>query len=442
MSMAVAAGLRRLGLGARPGEREALGDAPAARLRAQLDGPDSAPVRPGAGARLAQVAAARAATPDAKSTLPRQIYEEEAHARMLQRLRSPQPFRERWVAFWSNVLTVSVTNRRVLPLAGAFEHEVVRPRVTATFTDLLVAAVQHPAMLLYLDNQRSVGPRSAAGRAGGGLNENLAREVLELHTLGVDGGYGQADVGALARLLTGWSVNERPPPGADGFMFRADAHEPGVQHLLGVPLTARGGAQGAGVRALQMLAAHPSTARHLSRRLAAHFIDPEPAPGLVSDLAAAFSRSGGDLGVMATVLLDRPEAWSSTSSRVSAPDDWFTAAGRAIGLDLAWAADPRIEGLALRGLRALGQAPWSAPSPAGWSDEGAPWGGSAGLMQRIELAERIVHRGAPPDVDPLTRAADVWGPRLSARTAAAIGDAPDLATAWCMVLLSPEMIRR
>ncbi|MFM2244731.1 MAG: hypothetical protein RL071_805 [Pseudomonadota bacterium] len=446
-ALAAAVGIRRLGLGARPGELAALGPRPAAALRAQLDGADSAPPRPGAAARLRQYAESRAdqrAAGAAKNTVPREIYEEEVLARTLQRLRSPQPFRERWVAFWSNVFTVSVSNRRVLPLAAAFEHEVVRPRVVAPFRALLRAAVRHPAMILYLDNQRSVGPRSALGRRPDerGLNENLAREVLELHTLGVDGGYTQADVRALACLLTGWSVEERPSPVGDGFVYRPEAHEPGLQQLLGHELSGRSGGLAAGEAALDLLAAHPSTARHLSRRLARHFLHPEPPEALVAELAAAFTRSDGDLGVMATVILDRPEAWAPAPDRVSAPEDWLIAAGRAIELDRALTGDPRLQKALLRGLRALGQAPWAAPSPAGWAEEGEAWSGAEGLLRRVELTEGVVARAAPIEVDPLSRARAVLGPRLQPRTAEAIASAPDPATAWALLLLAPELVRR
>ena len=145
---------------------------------------------------------------------------------------------------------------------------------------------------------------------------------------------------------------------------------------------------------------------------------------------------------MATVILDRPEAWAPAPDRVSAPEDWLIAAGRAIELDRALTGDPRLQKALLRGLRALGQAPWAAPSPAGWAEEGEAWSGAEGLLRRVELTEGVVARALPIEVDPLSRARAVLGPRLQPRTAEAIASAPDPATAWALLLLAPELVRR
>ena len=186
-------------------------------------------------------------------------------------------FLERLVMFWSNHFCVNANKGAVLGMAGAFEREAIRPHVLGRFADMLLAVEQHPAMLIYLDNQASTGPNSQVGRnRGRGLNENLAREILELHTLGVDGGYTQADVTNLARVITGWTVGQPNQPNAEHgrFHFAPARHEPGRHPVLGK----RYGDAGvrAGEACLADLARHPSTARHIARKLAAHFVAETP----------------------------------------------------------------------------------------------------------------------------------------------------------------------
>ncbi|MGH8722406.1 MAG: DUF1800 domain-containing protein, partial [Burkholderiales bacterium] len=229
----------------------------------------------------------------------RAIYLEEAGQRTLAAIRATTPLIERLVHFWSNHFTVSVAGKPILALlAGAFEREAIRPHVTGRFQDMLRAAVSHPAMLLYLDNVTSFGPNSRGGRARDkGLNENLAREILELHTLGVDGGYTQADVQEFAKILTGWSVGRPKSAEAGRFRFHGIVHEPGDKRLLGKRYREDGMAEGEA--ALADLARHPSTARFIARKFARHFIADQPPAAAVDRLAAVFRDRDGDLGELA-----------------------------------------------------------------------------------------------------------------------------------------------
>ena len=252
-------------------------------------------------------------------------------ARTSAALTAPAPFVERLVHFWANHFAVSADKLPVIGLSGLLEFEAIRPHVLGRFRDMLVAVEQHPAMLLYLDQAQSIGPNSRGGRLAArfarqrrGLNENLAREVLELHTLGVDGGYGQADVTELARALTGWTVSglARGPArrligssGAPGsFLFAGAIHEPGTRTLLSRTYRQEGEAQARAI--LDDLAAHPATARHLATKLARHFAGDEPPPAMVERLSRAYQDSGGDLPTVYRAIIDSPEAWRAGAGQV------------------------------------------------------------------------------------------------------------------------------
>ncbi|HXG81346.1 MAG TPA: DUF1800 domain-containing protein, partial [Sphingomicrobium sp.] len=235
---------------------------------------------------------------------------------------SPAPFAERLVHFWANHFAVSADKPQVIGMAGLLEFEAIRPNLMGRFADMLIAVEQHPAMLMYLDQWQSIGPDSVAAkyvaRRGQkrGLNENLAREILELHTLGVDGGYSQADVTELARALTGWTVAGlvRGPAaralggGTPGnFQFAELIHQPGERYILGRRYGQPGLNQARSV--LLALAAHPSTARHLATKLARHFAGDDPPKAMIDRLAAAYMKSGGDLPAVYRAIIDSPEAW-------------------------------------------------------------------------------------------------------------------------------------
>ena len=269
----------RFGYGARPDELAGIAKDPKGWLRAQVDTAAAVPPNlkrlPPSATQITRVMEARRLGDERLMQRTRknmgQASRREAILRTLSAVESDLPFRERLVHFWSNHFTVSAKRSLVSPIVGAFEREAIRPHVSGQFMDMLLASTRHPAMLLYLDNASSVGPNSIVGRRRGrGLNENLAREILELHTLGVDGGYRQEDVVALAELLTGWSIARPEDAQAGKFHFRAYAHQPGSKTLLGQRFDQGGVAEGEW--ALALLSRHPATARHVAAKLTRHFV--------------------------------------------------------------------------------------------------------------------------------------------------------------------------
>jgi len=240
------------------------------------------------------------------------------------------PFRERLVRFWSNHFTVSITKGRVRGIAGAFEREAIRPFATGNFADMLLAVMRHPAMLIYLDNQASIGPNSRLGKKRNkGLNENLAREILELHTLGVNGGYTQDDVIALAKMLTGWSVAGKRSPHARRFKFNAQRHEPGAKQFMGRRYHEDGEEEAE--QALRALVKHPSTSRFVATKLARHFVSDSPSAQVVGQLQRKFQETGGDLGAMARELITLSAIWDEPLTKVKSPSELVISVMRMLG---------------------------------------------------------------------------------------------------------------
>jgi len=297
------------------------------------------------------------------------VYRDEALARIRRAIEARAGFAERLVAFWSNHFCVSAAKGPVGRVtAGAFEREAIRPHVFGRFADMLIAVETHPAMLHFLDNVQSVGPNSPAGlRAHRGLNENLGREIMELHTLGVEGGYTQADVTNLARILTGWSfVGRRGEAGAPGtFVFRAGAHEPGPIPLLDRTYPGSGVAQGRA--ALLDLARRPQTARFIATKLARAFVADSPPPSLVAGLAKTFLDTDGDLKAVSVALVAAPESWSRTPGKVRTPYEIIIATNRLLGHL------PEDPGQVLGPLQAMGMTLWSPPGPNGYASLDAAW---------------------------------------------------------------------
>lgn len=365
-------------------------------------------------------------------------------------------FAERWALFWANILTASATKFPSAIFMGQYEREAIRPNVFGRFEDLVVAAEQHPAMLLYLDQARSIGPNSRAGqRRDAGLNENLAREALELHTVGADGGYSQADVTELARALTGWSIpaargQDAPAdgrtgrrgqgrraatavePGANGFVFRAILHEPGERTVMGRRYADGGVEQGEII--LRDLANRPETARRLARRIAAHFVADEPPAALAAWLELAWTGSGGDLSVVARALIAAPEAWEPQAVKIKTPYEFAVSTHRALGT-----APERIEPLQ-RALLQMGQPFFAAPSPEGWPDTAADWAGPDALVKRLNWAKAVGERSEA--VDPEALAFSALGPRLGERTRLMVARAESRPEAMTLFLMSPEFQRR
>ena len=248
-------------------------------------------------------------------------YRAEALARLQRAMIADCGFAERLVVFWSNHFCISANKGGLARMwAGSFEREAIRPYVLGRFGDMLKAVEQHPAMLFFLDNQQSLGPDSRAGQnRKRGLNENLAREIMELHTLGVGGGYTQDDVTSLARIITGWTYAGRQgqlgTPGS--FVFNANAHQPGAQRLLGKIYENNGVAQGEA--ALADIARHPSTAKFIATKFARHFVADDPPPALVARLQDVFLKSDGDLKALAMALLDSDEAWQAPLTKLRSP---------------------------------------------------------------------------------------------------------------------------
>lgn len=458
----------RFGLGARPGELAAIGaDAPGW-LGSQLDCRRPPPAEL---ARIApsheQLAAAQALFAERRRTRAKRrgaaeagrrsldrskmrefrmtqqrAYVAQAAARTLAAVNSREPFRERLVHFWSNHFTVSMAGQPLLAGVGAsFENEAIRPYVTGRFVDMLLAVETHPAMLIYLDNHTSIGPHSRlarrARRRARGLNENLAREILELHTLGVDGGYTQEDVTTFAEVITGWTVGRADSRFAGGkpgrFAFFPAAHEPGRKKLLGRSYSDSGFEQGVSV--LRDLAAHPSTARFLATKLVRHFVADDPPAPAVERIARVFRETEGDLARVSQALIALPEAWQEPLSKLKTPHEFVVSAYRATGAEIG-AARQLVASLDL-----LGQRPFTAPSPAGWGDTAASWDGADALLRRIEWSSAFGARHRPC-ASPTEIARSALGPLATVRTASAIARAESGRQAMTMLLSSPEFQRR
>src|SRR6266851_7653890 len=340
--------------------------------------------------------------------LPRQLFRNEARARFDAAINADIGLVERLVWFWSNHFCF---NADATVMAGGYEREAIRPHVLGRFEDMLLAAEGHPAMLLYLNNEQSIGPGSVAGiNRDKGLNENLAREVLELHTLGVRTVYTQADVTNFAKVLTGWMIRDTgsDPDHGGEFVFLRRAHQPGSQNVIGNVYPDTGLGQGRAV--LADLARHPATARHIATKLARHFVADEPPPTLVDRLTSRFLDTDGDLKEVARALVSAPEAWAPAQAKIKRPAEWIVAALRATGQsgDIR-----RIVG----GLNLLGEPLWRPPAPKGFSDGNAAW--LDGLSQRLDIANTFA-QGVADRLDPQAVAEATIGPLASAETRRAI----------------------
>ena len=459
---AAASAVNRFGLGARPGELARVGDDPRGWLRAQLSGSDVGTAfagLPTSAAYLGQyydllrarrdarkAASGVEAAPDAvpapaQRRFRRQLVQE-AVLRQQVAARSTQGFAERIVRFWSNHFAISVDKRIAAAFAAPMEREAIRPHAFGRFADLLLAVERHPGMLLYLDTAQSIGEDSRLGQRSArraarrpdarkrGLNENLAREILELHTLGVDGGYTQADVGELARALTGWSVPGPREEITDGqaSVFRAEAHEPGVRTVFGKAYRDAGAGQAEAI--LRDLAVHPATARHLAFKLARHCVADVPPPALVARMARAYLDSDGALPALYAAMIDDDAAWGEDARKFKTPDDFLLSALRATALD--GDADVR---LALQLQAQLGQPLFQPRSPAGFGDIADDWGGPDALFKRVQAAQALAERAAV--ASPAALGADVLGDGLAADAAMALRRAESAQQGVALLLAGP-----
>jgi len=366
--------------------------------------------------------------------VPQQIYLAEAKARIHAALGAKIGFLERLVWFWSNHFCVSADKGNVRQICGAYEREVIRANVLGRFSDMLLAAESHPAMLIYLDNARSIGPDSIAGlRQKRGLNENLAREILELHTLGVRTVYTQEDVTRFANVITGWTfVPFRQDPVRGGeFEFNPRTHQPGAQTVIGRSYPDAGLQQGRNV--LAALARHPATAKHVAAKLARHFVADEPPPALVERLAKRFLATQGDLKEVTKALVAAPEAWEAPRAKLKRPGEWVVGMLRAAGVT------PPDIGPVMQAHNLLGEPLWRPSAPKGFADESAPW--LDGLAQRLDIANQFARRlGA--EADPREVFEQALAPLASSETRQAVLRAESRPQALALLFMAPEFQRR
>jgi uncharacterized protein (DUF1800 family) len=377
-------------------------------------------------------------TPTAKPrkagpSVPEQIYLAEAKARYDAALKADIGLVERLVWFWSNHFCVSADKGPVRPLCGAYEREAIRPHVLGKFSDMLIAAETHPAMLLYLDNARSMGPNSVAGlRRGKGLNENLAREALELHTLGVRTVYNQADVTDFAKVITGWTIVSPRREHGGTFTFDPRLHEPGAETVIGRSYPDSGFEQGRAV--LEFVAHHPATAKHIAGKLARHFVADEPPPALVDKLSKRFLDTGGDLLEVTRTLVRAPESWQAPRTKLKKPGEWMMAALRASGYV------PQNVRRIVQAQALLGEPLWRPPAPKGFSDDSAAW--LDGMAERLDIANQIGRLAGAVGSEPNAMADAALGPLASAETRQTIRRAESRPQALALLLMAPEFQRR
>ena len=384
-----------------------------------------------------------------KRTFAREVkdtYQDAVSARAEMALTSSTPFMERLVHFWANHFAVSIEKPAIADLAGAFEFEAIRPNILGNFKDLLFAVERHPAMLIYLDQAKSIGPNSKAGSRSAekqpdkkrGLNENLAREILELHTLGVGSGYTQADVTEFARALTGWSIagmgkDKAVSADTNGFVFRPLLHEPGERNMMGKTYSQSGKAQAEAI--LTDLAHSRATATHLATKLARHFVSDTPPESLVSKLTQAYMASDGDLSNVYRALIEAPESWLASPAKFKTPWEWLISSLRGLGRQ-------NLDNIKIAQiLNQLGQQAWKPGSPAGFDDIAATWAAPNALLRRVELAQRLV---APlgDKLDARVLADKVLLGAISEQTRTAISRSESASTGLALLLVSPEFLRR
>ncbi|MBS0472750.1 MAG: DUF1800 domain-containing protein [Proteobacteria bacterium] len=394
-----------------------------------------------------------------KTFIPR--YAVAVKARFDTSVQTERPFFERLVHFWVNHFVVSGAKPGAIAMPPSFERDVIRPNVTGRFVDMLLASTKHPAMLFYLDNFRSVGPNSKVGRNPSlrarrdqpfavpqqtGLNENLAREIMELQTMGVRSGYTQADVTSFARVITGWTIASPPRVpfyrlvlqgrlnGKGLFEFDDEEHEPGSQTIMGKRYDEAGVDQGEAV--LHDLAAHPATAHFIATKLARHFVADDPPPEMVEAMAGAFLATGGDLKSVYVQMVKSAGAFRPEAQKFKTPEEYVISAARALP-------DYRPDAASLlRAYRSMGQAPYNPPGPNGWPDIAAEWLGADAVWKRFEWANQTSGSLASSNLNPGALGADVLGPQLSAATSQAIARAQSPQQGLTLLLASPEFQRR
>ncbi|MCU4677144.1 DUF1800 domain-containing protein [Catenovulum sp. 2E275] len=352
-------------------------------------------------------------------------------ASLQQIITQPESFQSRLLDFFSNHFSVSANNIITKALAPTLEREAIAPNLVGQFSDLLLAVIMHPAMLVYLNNEKSIGPDSKVGkkRSEKGLNENLAREILELHTLGVNAGYSQQDVRELAMAITGWTVTHPYKDKTEhiGFIYKDQHHQPGARFILGKSYPQVKLEQGKQI--LIDLAEHPATAKHISFKLARHFIADEPDPALVSAMSQSWIQSKGNLAFVLTAMIEHPASWQPKLQKLKTPRDFVISACRACNQTGTQKPD------SFETLKILGQMPFSAGSPAGFGDTAAFWNGSEALLAKIEWADRFSRLLKNESLELIKQ---TLGRQLSANSEKLINQAESKQQAIALFLMSPE----
>jgi len=326
-------------------------------------------------------------------------------------------------------------------MAPLLEREAIAPNILGQFEELLLAVIKHPGMLLYLNNDQSLGPDSTLVTKKSkqnpnkkfGLNENLAREILELHTLGVNAGYSQNDVIELAKAITGWSVKRahnqwnRDP----GYVFRSGTHQPGNRTLLGKPYKADHEQQGEAM--LRDLARHPSTAKFVSFKLARHFIADQPSTALVNAMSHSWLESNGNLEQVIRTLIQHPDAWQAEQQKFKTPRELLQSSYRGLAIT------PANNHQLLNSLSILGQAPFEAGSPAGYPDTKEHWHGGTAMLSRVQWTFKLADKYP---IDPLITAASLLGTGISNHTLSSVKRAESRQQGLTLLLMSPEFQTR
>ena len=368
----------------------------------------------------------------------RRVLRQALQAKWLRALESPNQLQEVMTDFWFNHFNVDAEKHLTMVWAGHYE-QTIRTRALGKFRDLLGVTAKHPAMLFYLDNWRNSDPDSRQRGGFRGLNENYARELMELHTLSLEGGYTQADVENLARALTGWSIIHRtqPSPDSSGFVFAQNRHDPSPKVLLGQSITAGGMADGE--QALDLLANHPATARHISYKLAQFFVSDSPPAPLVNQLSERFLSTEGNIKAVLRSLFESAEFWQNAhyQRKFRTPYQYLLAISRAMGLT-----SPNEETLKrLNGsLWHMGMPLYKCRSPEGYAQIESAWLSPDVMMRRVSLAIATtnVEKAERPDPAALLKTV---GDQLEPGHRAAIARAPEALRA-ALILGSPNMMYR
>lgn len=443
--------LSRFGLGARPGDREAIAEDPESWVSEQLfSTPDDASAYEGrpttpeiAELSISAQQLRRQATMDPSMTEAANqaradlfnVYTEDVITRFRQSVATKTPVQERFVHFWTNHFTVSAVKNDVRPFVGAFEREAIRPNLQLSFYDMLVAVEQHPAMLMYLDNTQSIGPGSPAGlRRDAGINENLAREILELHTVSTAAEYTQDDVEAFAKIITGWTIETNPLNASNigNFKFEERFHEPGTHTVLGVDYRDNGLGQGEAL--LRDLALHPATANFVATKLVRHFISDSPSAEDIAIVAETFLATDGNLNAVHAAVLNLPNAWTPNFSKFRQPEEFLIAVGRAVGIP------SQFENLMPTILTEMGQQVYGPPSPAGWPDVSGFWLSGQSMMRRADVS--FVTGRQLGGADSVSLLEDLYGELLSAETRDTLASIRSQTTGLSVALASPELLYR